>query len=837
MPRPSSGVDYFDLMERSLLLDSPHLARVQNDFSTTMVNGAEHFAQTLVKNSFITPYQGKQLLLGKYRGFYLDGKYKLLELLGAGGMGKVFLAEQISMQRLVAIKIVKRSFKNPDQQKEVLARFVREARAVAALQHPNIIHAYDFAEDNGTPYIVMEFVEGVDTAQQVIKFGPLTYRQACDYAVQTARGLGHAHAAGMVHRDVKPQNILVNSQGVIKLLDLGLCVVFEGTSDDSLTVSENQLGTVDYISPEQALDSHNVTPVADIYSLGATLYTLVTGKVLFPGKTTAQKLLLCQTGEPTPVKTLVPNMPDELAEIIHRMLSKNAADRPQSAEEVEKLLAPFAKAVVPPFDLSVLKYTSKTLSGFLGRSPEAEGLQEKLNNQEIAAKSDPTNQDQGKTRTNSSMISMSTTNQADDDFLDQLAELEQVSPPPVPAAKGSKSGTRHKGKKRKKAAQADDSRNVITIVAAVTSLFVALIAIGINIYFNMDPPRRNQNDINQQQASNTGGGNGKKNNQQKKQKNQSNKTEGNNKKETTKQPENKKPPNNKNSSGDGSKPDTPKNNTPKKPPNKPTKPEKTTTPKNDTSNGNTLTAGINAWKEDINKRLEDPELLMALTFQSAKSPAKKKKKFFLKNESNKSPLKDANAAINGSWNSGRWSSKGGLSFQGEKYLQGVAFDDQTVGKIHESPKGFSFGLWIKPELKAKYTQAIVSRDVSHWRLQLNGSDGTLKWSSKKPKTKFYQELSAKKSIADGKWHHVCVTYQIDPAKKANGLVKIYIDGKLDSQNSLRKIVTAEKSFLYMGAPFPYQDAMGYAGQLDEFLLYTRALSDQEISTLHSFGKP
>ena len=291
MARPTTSAEFLDLLGESRLIDDvilKHLRPQVLDPSSKSSQKPEYAARALYENNVITSYQARQLMAGRYRGFYI-AKYKFMELLGVGGMGKVYLAEQITGPRLVVIKVVRTNFKSAIQKDETFARFRREAEAVARLKHPNIIKAIEYDHENGIPYFVMEYVEGIDLGQQVDRFGALPWAHAADNILQAATALQHAHEAEMVHRDVKPQNLLVSTSGEVKLLDLGLVSPFEGTNDDSLTTAENQIGSVDYIAPEQSVDSRFVDPRADIYGLGATFYAILAGQVLYPDKTTAQK--------------------------------------------------------------------------------------------------------------------------------------------------------------------------------------------------------------------------------------------------------------------------------------------------------------------------------------------------------------------------------------------------------------------------------------------------------------------------------------------------------------------------------------------------------------------
>src|SRR5574340_110943 len=225
-------------------------------------------ARGLIDAGLITPWQCGKLMDGRHKGFFL-GKYKLLAHLGTGGMSSVYLAEHQLMQRRVAIKVLPQ--KRIDDS-SYLARFHREAQAAAALDHRNIVRAFDVDNDEGIHFLVMEYVAGRDLQTTVKEDGPLPYELAANYICQAADGLAHAHEAGLVHRDVKPANLLVDGKGVVKVLDLGLAR-FADESRASLTIvhDENVLGTADYLAPEQALNSHSVDAKADIYSLGCTL--------------------------------------------------------------------------------------------------------------------------------------------------------------------------------------------------------------------------------------------------------------------------------------------------------------------------------------------------------------------------------------------------------------------------------------------------------------------------------------------------------------------------------------------------------------------------------------
>jgi serine/threonine protein kinase len=296
-------------------------------------------ADKLVKAGLLTRYQAQMIQAGKHRGFFL-GPYKILRPLGQGGMGTVFLAEHTSLARKVAVKVLP-----PDKAKDrlTLERFNREARAAAALDHPNIVRLHDISQGNGVHFLVMEYVEGTDLQSLMGQTGPLHYAQAAQYVAQAAGGLQHAHEKGFIHRDVKPANLmLTKTGGGIKILDMGLARSFTD-SRDSLTanLAEGDIaGTVDYLSPEQAMNQP-LDERSDIYSLGATFYSLVTGHPPFKG-TTAQKLMQHQLKEPPSVSLkLSGRVPQALSDVISKMMAKKPGERFQSAADVVDALGPW----------------------------------------------------------------------------------------------------------------------------------------------------------------------------------------------------------------------------------------------------------------------------------------------------------------------------------------------------------------------------------------------------------------------------------------------------------------------------------------------------------------
>jgi serine/threonine-protein kinase len=327
---------YVATVRRSKLVDDDKLNDILREVEKDLGGKQQSadLARRLEDKKLVTAWQNEKLLAGKHKGFFL-GKYKILGHLGTGGMSTVYLAEHTLMRRRVAIKVLPVARVNDSS---YLDRFLREARAIAALDHPNIVRAFNVDNDKDLYYIVMEFVEGKDL-EKVVQAGQLGYDKAADYIRQAAEGLSHAHAKGMIHRDIKPSNLLLDKEGTIKLLDMGLAML-TGRDERALTVEhkENVLGTTDYLAPEQAINSHLIDHRADIYSLGCTLYYLLTGHPPFPTGTLAQRLMKHQCEEPKPITDDRPDAPADLVEICRIMRMKKADDRYQTAAEVSEAL-------------------------------------------------------------------------------------------------------------------------------------------------------------------------------------------------------------------------------------------------------------------------------------------------------------------------------------------------------------------------------------------------------------------------------------------------------------------------------------------------------------------
>jgi WD40 repeat protein/serine/threonine protein kinase len=319
-------------------------------------------ARVIVKKGWLTKFQAALLLAGRGKELSL-GPYRILDRLGEGGMGQVYKAHHGPMNRTVALKVIrKEKLANP----EAVQRFYREVQAAAKLSHPNIVMAYDAGQTGTTHYLAMEYVDGVTLAQLVKESGPLPIHQACEYVRQAARGLQHAFERGLVHRDIKPQNLLVTGlRGpgaavkepgasssvapdprtlvpVIKIMDMGLARLEETRDGEAgLTQEGKVIGTPDYLAPEQAKNARQADLRSDLYSLGCTLFYLLTGKAPFQGTSLMDILLKHQLEAPPSLEALRPEVPAALAAVVVRLMAKRPEDRFQTPAEVVQGLEPF----------------------------------------------------------------------------------------------------------------------------------------------------------------------------------------------------------------------------------------------------------------------------------------------------------------------------------------------------------------------------------------------------------------------------------------------------------------------------------------------------------------
>lgn len=350
-----SAADLLETLRRLNLLADAELATLTRECQGRALQAGD-FARALVERRWLTAYQANRLLQDRGRELLL-GSYVLLEKLGEGGMGTVYKARQRGLGRVVAVKVIR---KDRLANEQAVKRFQREIRAAAALDHPNIVHALDADEIDGSHILVMEYVEnGCDLFRWVTKErGPLPVDEACEYIRQAALGLQHAHERGLVHRDIKPQNLLLQiadgrlpidqstignrQSAIIKILDLGLARLSEaeaaGESITTLTHEGVVMGTLDYMAPEQAMDSHHADTRADLYSLGCTFYFLLTGRAPFPGGDVMSKLLKHRMDEPAPIQKYRADVPDAVVAIVRKLMAKRPEDRYQTPAQLVQAL-------------------------------------------------------------------------------------------------------------------------------------------------------------------------------------------------------------------------------------------------------------------------------------------------------------------------------------------------------------------------------------------------------------------------------------------------------------------------------------------------------------------
>ena len=340
---PKTGADDSRVISLEVFMTCLHKSRLINQSEVELLAeqispaDCKSFARELISRKKLTPFQAKALVQGKWKGLVL-GNYVVLEKLGQGGMGHVFKARHRRMGRIVCLKVLQAA---AGDSPELIERFRREARTVAALDHPNIVVAHDADEADGMHFLVMEFIQGSDLSKVVDECGPMSLEAAVPLVLQVARALEYAHGQGVIHRDIKPHNLLLDEAESVKILDMGLARFDsylghhpDASTHASMTTSGVIMGTVDYMSPEQALNSRHADARSDVYSLGGTLHFLLTGQPLYDGETVMEKLIAHRERPVPKLSDDVENVPPGLDAIFQKMVAKEPCDRYASMAEL-----------------------------------------------------------------------------------------------------------------------------------------------------------------------------------------------------------------------------------------------------------------------------------------------------------------------------------------------------------------------------------------------------------------------------------------------------------------------------------------------------------------------
>ncbi len=347
---PQTGEEFIELLLKSKLLNQDQVDLAVKELGLLDMTPAKA-AKALIVSRTLTPFQAERLLEGRYRGFFID-RYRVFEILGVGGMGYVYLADDTETKERIVLKVLTERF---EADPGMLARFKLEGRAGLKVNHPNVIRSLRLDNTGAVWFLSMEFVKGVSFHELLQMGGPLNWKFACDFFVQAARGLQHVHDQGIIHRDIKPANLIVTKDGNVRLLDFGLCMLTDDKEADEefslqMIFGQDRLGTADFIAPEQILNSTQIDKRADIYGLGCTMYFMLTRQLPFPFKKVSEKLRAHRTRTAKPIKEIIPGVPDEVCKIVEKMMSREPQERFESAEAVAAALEPFSEATTINFE-------------------------------------------------------------------------------------------------------------------------------------------------------------------------------------------------------------------------------------------------------------------------------------------------------------------------------------------------------------------------------------------------------------------------------------------------------------------------------------------------------
>ncbi len=345
--RPSEGVplDLLPVIRSAGVMTDRQFAELKAKvLKGEYPSDAAALADRLIKEGILTGYQARRLLKEKSQGLVV-GRYVILDRLGSGSMGRVYKAHHLMMDRSVALKIIAPEIASNER---VLARFQREMKMVGRLDHPNVVRAFDADQVHNILYIVMEYVPGQSLSQR-LRAGPIPPADMMHYAAQAALGLAHAHGQGIVHRDVKPSNLLLTEDRQVKVLDLGLGVLMEADSQATFATADGiAVGTVDYMSPEQAC-GRDVDGRSDLFSLGCSMYHLMTGRLPYPGDSPLERLSKRIGGRPAPITEIRSDLPPGYVQVLDKLLAHKPQDRFQTAAEAAEALQSLTRPRVRTF--------------------------------------------------------------------------------------------------------------------------------------------------------------------------------------------------------------------------------------------------------------------------------------------------------------------------------------------------------------------------------------------------------------------------------------------------------------------------------------------------------
>ena len=341
---------FWDALHQSALLTPEQQAGVERLVEANAEASPADILKQLVKRGWLTAFQAERLLEGRKRGFFYD-QYKIVDLIGLGGMGWVYRAVDTTTGATVALKVLREDLQH-DQ--GMMPRFQQEAKVGMRLHHPNILETLSMGAAGGLPYVTMEYVPGPNLLEYLVANRRLPWGQACEFARQTALGLSYSHGQGIIHRDIKPQNLLIDASGQVRILDFGLSMLQEGESGDEFSLAmifgHESVGTIEFAAPEQIANSLGADARSDIFSLGCTLFASLTG--MNPWGRTQPKT--AQNEAARSVRDVVPDIPEEVAQIVLRMMDRDPTRRFSTAEEVAAALAPWSKAGPVQFDFAAI---------------------------------------------------------------------------------------------------------------------------------------------------------------------------------------------------------------------------------------------------------------------------------------------------------------------------------------------------------------------------------------------------------------------------------------------------------------------------------------------------